>query len=256
MLPFIFIYRSKLPSTSLPCCLVLAREFPSREVSRSQGLGGAIRSPLHVRMRTQSVRFLMAIAFSFAGHATANEITGKVVEVVDGDTVDVRTDSKEVLRVRVAGIDAPEKGQPFVQAAKRAMADLVFGQEVRVSWRKLDRYGRVVGKLEKSSLDTGLAMIDRGLAWHYKQYQSEQTSVDRTLYASAEVRARADRRGLWADAAPIAPWEFRHLPAGAAAAIVNPSACSCATVATCLGPRGGVYCFSSLGSKHYSRQTP
>ena len=81
---------------------------------------------------------------------------------------------------------------------------------VAVEWAKRDRYGRIVGKVMVEELDAGLAQITSGFAWHYKQYEKEQSPVDRARYASAEVEARAQRAGLWQDKNPIPPWEFRR----------------------------------------------
>ena len=79
-----------------------------------------------------------------------------------------------------------------------------------MDWRKKDRQGRVVGKVLLNGVDTGLKMVQLGLAWHYKQYAREQSVVDRKLYAEAEDSARAKRTGLWRDAQPVPPWSFRH----------------------------------------------
>ncbi len=77
---------------------------------------------------------------------------------------------------------------------------------------KKDRYGREVGKVFVNDLDANLVQVQRGLAWHYKAYEREQTAIDRNVYADAENEAKAARRGLWADAEPEPPWEFRHKP--------------------------------------------
>ena len=81
---------------------------------------------------------------------------------------------------------------------------------VLVEWSKLDRYGRVIGKVVLGSEDVCLAQVRAGLAWHYKAYEREQTPVDRERYAQAEKEARASKRGLWRDPGPTPPWDFRH----------------------------------------------
>lgn len=88
--------------------------------------------------------------------AVAGEIRGTVVSIVDGDTLDVLTQARELHRVRVQGIDAPERSQPFARAAKRHLSDLVYAKEVRVIWHKKDRYGRLVGKVLSGTVDVGL----------------------------------------------------------------------------------------------------
>ena len=141
--------------------------------------------------------------------ATAGELRGKVVGVMDGDTIDVLTAEKSLHRIRLEGIDAPEKRQPFGQAAKGALSDAVFAREVKVVWHKQDRYQRIIGKVLVDADDVGLALVRSGYAWHYKRYETEQTPVDRITYASAELLARGRGRGLWTDSYAQAPWDFR-----------------------------------------------
>lgn len=159
------------------------------------------------------------------------DVTGVVVGVSDGDTVTVLDASRAQHKVRLAGIDAPEKAQPFGQKAKQNMSDLVYGKEVRIDGDKRDRYGRTVAKIWVTppdcplfgavprqggrpqcpkTLDVGLSMLTVGLAWHYKKYQGEQTAEDRERYSFAEVEAKAKRVGLWTDPDPIPPWEWRR----------------------------------------------
>ena len=140
----------------------------------------------------------------------ANDLAGRVVGVVDGDTLDVLKDGNELVRVRLSGIDAPERHQPFGQVAKKSLSDLAFNQRVIVDWKTRDRYGRVIGKVLVAGLDTNLQMVKQGLAWHYKKYQKEQPQGERLTYARAEDAARASRVGLWVDTEPTAPWDFRE----------------------------------------------
>lgn len=142
--------------------------------------------------------------------AQAAELSGRVVGVIDGDTIDVLVDERHLHRVRIAGIDAPEKGQPFGQQAKSRMSALVFGKHVQVEYGKRDKYKRIVGTVRQSSLDAGLDLIRTGLAWHYKKYQDEQPLEDRSTYSETEAEARRARRGLWRDETPIPPWLWRQ----------------------------------------------
>lgn len=122
------------------------------------------------------------------------------------------------------GIDAPEKKQPFGSRSKQHLSYLVFDKAVEINYRKTDKYGRLVGKVMVSSpdacpdaspacpktLDAGLAQVTVGLAWHYKQFASEQSAEDRGRYESAESEAREKKAGLWSDLHPLPPWEWRH----------------------------------------------
>ena len=127
--------------------------------------------------------------------AWADILIGRVVSVADGDTITVLDDSKTQHKIRLAGIDAPERKQPFGQRSKELLSDLVFGKTVQVETEKADRYGRQVGKVLIDGRDANLAIIAAGLAWHYKKYQKEQAASDRLLYASAE---RMRERGVLA----------------------------------------------------------
>lgn len=144
-----------------------------------------------------------------SGFASADMLTGRIVGIVDGDTVDLLIDGRENVRVRVAGIDAPERSQAFGQRSKQRMSEIVFGKAVQVESTKRDRYGRVIGKVMVNGRDAGLSLIDSGLAWHYKKYQREQSAADREIYSLAEDKARSSKVGLWRDSDPTPPWEWR-----------------------------------------------
>lgn len=157
----------------------------------------------------------MKVAFAIAAllltfTASADVLSGTVVGVSDGDTITVLDAHNVQHKIRLSGIDAPEKKQPFGQVAKTKLAGLVYGKGVSVEWHKLDRYGRTIGVVTADGKDTGLEMLRAGLAWHYKKYQSEQTSEIRELYSAAEEQARRDRLGLWSYENQIPPWEWRR----------------------------------------------
>lgn len=140
----------------------------------------------------------------------AATINGQVISIADGDTITILDATHGQHKVRLSGIDAPEKKQAFGQRSKQSLADLAFNQRVTVEWSKRDRYGRIVGKvLLPSGVDANLQQIKRGMAWHYKQDEREQPPEDRETYAAAEKDAREARVGLWQDAQPVPPWEFR-----------------------------------------------
>jgi endonuclease YncB( thermonuclease family) len=141
------------------------------------------------------------LLFAFTVHA--EEFSGRVVGVADGDTIAVLV-GVEPRRVRLAGIDAPEKGQPFSQRAKQAVSRLVFGRTVRVVVRGQDRYGRTLGEVllpDGASLNE--RMVEEGWAWHYIRYSKDQRLAER------EATARRSCRGLWVDPRAVPPWEFR-----------------------------------------------
>ena len=150
----------------------------------------------------KSIAAMMLVACSIAQGGT---ISGRVVGVSDGDTITVLDTSKVQHKIRLAGIDAPEKAQPFGQVSKEHLSGLVFGKQVTVETDKTDKYGRNVGKVLVNGTDANLAQIKAGLAWHYKEYAKEQPAADRASYASAETQARASVQGLWRDPRPMAP---------------------------------------------------
>lgn len=142
----------------------------------------------------------------------ASTMEVEVVGVTDGDTLVVLDGNMVQHKVRLAGIDAPERRQAFGSRARQSLASQVFKRTVTVDWHKRDRYGRLVGKVLVGNKDVGLELVAAGLAWHYKAYEREQTAQDRLAYAEAERVARERRLGLWADAEPVPPWEFRRRP--------------------------------------------
>ena len=150
------------------------------------------------------------LALLALGVQATEVLTGRVVGILDGDTVDVLTAEKRVERVRLMGIDAPEKSQAFGQKSKMHLSSLVFGEVVSIQWQHRDRNKRVIGKVIYSGHDVNLAMVRDGLAWWYVQFQREQTVADREAYDVAEKAARKKRQGLWLDDSPTPPWEFRH----------------------------------------------
>lgn len=153
------------------------------------------------------------------GLAAAKELHGMVINVADGDTVTVLDSAHVRHKVRLSGIDAPEKRQAFGTRARQHLAAMVQGKDVIVVWNKHDRYGRIIGKVLTAqcasnacpdALDTGLAQLRAGLAWHYKLYQRDQEAGDRERYSAAEHAARMKHEGLWQDAGPVPPWDYRR----------------------------------------------
>lgn len=160
-------------------------------------------------MKSGYIRTLFAFLLLLPIWASADLLLGRVVGVADGDTVTVLDAAKVQYKIRLMGIDAPEKKMPYGQRAKEHLSTLVFGKQVRVEYHKQDKYGRIVGKVAVDGLDANLAQIKAGLAWHYKQYEREQSETDQQVYANAEAEARDERAGLWADPTPVPPWDWR-----------------------------------------------
>ena len=142
-------------------------------------------------------------------HANYLNCPCKVVKITDGDTVHVVDQSKAKHKIRLGGIDAPEKKQAFGQKSKQNLSKLIAGKNIEVEYNKRDRYGRIIGKLIYQGQDVNLLQIKHGYAWHYKYYQRDQSALDRTLYSSAEIAAREKTTGLWSFPA-IPPWEYRR----------------------------------------------
>lgn len=154
---------------------------------------------------------ILALLLSLALPAYADILTGKVVRVADGDTVTVLDSSNTPHKIRLMGIDAPERKQAYGQRSKQSLSEMVAGKTVSVDWNKRDRYKRIVGKILLDGRDVNLEQVKRGMAWHYKAYEREQDVEDRSAYAQAEYGAQRGKVGLWADARALAPWEFRRL---------------------------------------------
>jgi len=128
----------------------------------------------------------------------------QVVGVSDGDTITVLSADKQQIKIRLAGIDAPESSQAFGNRAKQALAEKVAGRTIEVVEQSKDRYGRKVADLYLEGRWINLELVAEGWAWHYRQYSKDQRLAD------AEATARQAGLGLWADKEPVPPWEFRR----------------------------------------------
>jgi endonuclease YncB( thermonuclease family) len=163
-----------------------------------------------VRKSSMDIRAILAFVFLLASTASSAEIlTGRVVAVSDGDTLTVLDGNNVQHKVRLSGIDAPEKGQPFGNVSRQMLAECAFNKKVVVLTGKKDRYGRSVGRVMVQDQDCNLRQVANGVAWHYTKYAREQNASEREAYAAAEQRARASRLGLWRDPSPEPPWQYR-----------------------------------------------
>ena len=132
------------------------------------------------------------------------EFSGKVIEIIDGDTIEVLENNNPV-RIRLAEIDCPESHQDFGQKAKTFTSELAFDKNVKVLVKDIDRYGRTVAEIilpDGRSLNREL--ISAGLAWWYQRYSSDQS------LGQLQSQAKSAKLGLWSSDNPIAPWDFRH----------------------------------------------
>lgn len=158
-----------------------------------------------MRPISRSLLLAAVLAMPLPG-AAAETLTGRVVSVTDGDTLTILTPQQKQVRIRLFGIDAPEKDQLWSQQARRFLSDGVFGRQVRVEVRGTDRYGRALGVVYARTpagnvLDTNESIVEAGLAWAYVRYSKD--------YVPQEQRARKDQFGIWKDAKPVPPWEWR-----------------------------------------------
>ena len=131
---------------------------------------------------------------------------GKVVSVADGDTITV-LNGKAQIRVRLYGIDTPEKKQPFGNAAKKFTLAMVAGKSVEVEDMDIDKYGRTVGLVSLGSTSLNEELIKNGYAWVYRKYCRHSMCSDWYLL---EEEAREGKVGLWRDGNPVAPWDWRR----------------------------------------------
>ncbi|MEJ7806288.1 MAG: thermonuclease family protein [Telluria sp.] len=164
-----------------------------------------------MRFRKVQVRILVgwfvilaAVVSAPASQAAANGAPYRVVGISDGDTLTALSADRERLRCRLYGIDAPEKRQAFGQASKLSLAELSFGRTAQIDIVGRDRYGRALCKIAVAGVDVNKEQIARGMAWMYRRYANERS------YSDAEQRAQARRVGIWIEAQPVAPWEFRR----------------------------------------------
>lgn len=160
---------------------------------------------------------LLLLPVSAAG--AARIVAGVVRAVYDGDTILIETRDRSRLKVRLYGVDAPETakpdmpGQPFGKEARRALTGKVMGRGVAAELVDVDRYQRLVAVIRRNGRDVNREMVAEGMAWAYRRYLLAPYASE---YIGAEQQARSRRAGLWRDANPLPPWEFREAPRGEA----------------------------------------
>jgi len=131
-------------------------------------------------------------------------LQGKVIGIFDGDTYNILMIDNQTIKVRMEGIDAPERDMPFHKASQKYLSQLIFKKEIKLYKTGEDQYGRTLGfTYLLDGTDVNLLMLQAGMVWHYKIYNSNRN------YSDAEKVARSFNKGLWIDKKPVAPWEFR-----------------------------------------------
>lgn len=130
--------------------------------------------------------------------------TGKVVAILDGDTLIVLLSNFDQVKIRLAEIDAPEKAQPFGQVSKQSLSDICYKKDAVFEIVNTDRYGRSVAKIKCGGINANQEQVKKGLAWAYVQYVH-----DKTIFTLEHI-ARNMKIGLWSESDPIPPWEWRH----------------------------------------------
>src|SRR5262249_33358387 len=148
---------------------------------------------------------MLALFIALAAFASEPTLTGKVVKIADGDTIRVLDASRRQHKIRLLGIDAPEKAQAYGEKSRVTLAALIAGTGVKVDLFVQDRYGRDLGKVWLGDMDVNLEMVKRGMAWHYAYFEKQQPPPDRKTYAAAEADAAMAHLGLWKDDTVQAP---------------------------------------------------
>jgi micrococcal nuclease len=156
------------------------------------------------RTLASAAHYLLILLFLFGSLSCKEEIFfGKAVKISDGDTFTILTSEKKQIKIRLYGIDAPEKGQDFGNVAKEYLGQLLKDQVVTIRSKGRDQYGRTIGIATIGSKNVNEELLKAGLVWHFKEYDK---NPDWNLL---EVKAREQRKGLWSHTTPIPPWDFR-----------------------------------------------
>ena len=142
-------------------------------------------------------------------HVQGEGFSGPVTGILDGDTIEVLNEH-HADRIRLSGIDCPEKGQAYGKIAKQATSALVFGKEVTLLTHGKDKYGRTLADVVlKDGTNVNHMLVRAGWCWWYRKYAPGDTELERL-----EAEARGAKKGLWADPAPFPPWDYRKARRG------------------------------------------
>lgn len=151
------------------------------------------------------ILFLIALPLAVYSSGSAAALHGKVSDVFDGESIAILSQT-HTLKVKLIGVAAPEKDQAYAGIARQHLADLVLNKFVLVKYSAL-RDGYLVGQVMLGEMDVCGQMIRDGVAW-YKPHEGDLSELDRQIYEASQAAARTERRGLWQDESPLAPWEF------------------------------------------------
>ena len=143
------------------------------------------------------------LCFLFLPLLSFSQIKGKVIKITDGDTFVLLTDSKEQIKIRLHGIDAPEKKQDYGTDSKNYLSNLVFKKDIIIEYKNRDRYGRRIGIAFMEDVNVNEKMLSEGMAWHFKKYDTN------SQWSVLESKAKEEKKGLWSQPNPVAPWEWR-----------------------------------------------
>ena len=148
---------------------------------------------------------ILCLALLFTPHDIQAAFSSSVIGILDGDTIEVLHNNRPE-RIRLSGIDCPEKGQAYGTKAKQATSDLVFGKEVTVETHGTDKYGRTIADVSlPDGMNVNVELVRNGSCWWYQKY-----APDNVIFAELQRRARRSGLGLWADPHPVPPWEWRR----------------------------------------------
>lgn len=161
------------------------------------------------------IKFAFLLSFCFIvcfGCRTKKEypvkegVAYKVIKIIDGDTYDILLPDTTQARIRMLGIDAPEKGQDFSKRSTQYLKSLIAGQFVTLTDISMEEYGRYLAFTHLADgREAGEEMLKAGYAWHFKKYNQDKK------LAAMEDTAKANQVGLWADNYPLEPWIWRHM---------------------------------------------
>jgi micrococcal nuclease len=167
--------------------------------------------PLRSKHKQLFQRFAVAVIVLICpGTSQASTFSGRVVSVLDGDTIEVLHDGKPE-RIRLNGIDCPEKGQAFGSRAKLATADMIFGKEITLKTHGRDKYGRTIADvLLPDGTNVNQLLVSEGWCWWYQKHAPKDIALQQS-----EDEAKLEKKGLWADPDPVPPWLYRRLQSGA-----------------------------------------
>jgi endonuclease YncB( thermonuclease family) len=183
--------------------------------------------------------------------STNGIIEGQVIDVINGDTITVKSEQESPYSVKLQAIDAPDVGQPYFENSRNSLSKLINKKQVRVEVYTMYGDHSCIGTVYLNGHDVALSLLETGMAWHFKRYAYQQSAESRKSYSEAQSYALEAGLGLWADDRPTPPWVFRGDPLGAGKIGSDPSPAPTSGRKYNLGPRGGCYYVSDSGNKVY-----